>query len=334
VRRAAFLVGVGAIVAALFVVPVPLVAIEPGPAIPVAPRVRLGVSARPVDGRLLLTTVQLSDPSAVGAVVGWLDRNTDVVSRETVVPPGVDEREYLAAQRRLFRESAEVAAAVGLRMAGFQAKVLGSGAQVAGVIKGSPAAGKLREGDVITAVDGHPVTLASDVTEATARARAGDQVTLDVRRGDARRSVRVRLGKVKALGRPGLGVALRTLDLEVQLPTPVHVDQGSIAGPSAGLMLALTIYDLADPADVARGRTIAGTGTIDFAGDVGPVGGVRQKAEAARKAGASVFLVPSGEAKEARAAAGKHVAVVPVHTISDALAALVGTSRPGTDLGR
>jgi PDZ domain-containing protein len=335
VRRAAFLLGVGAIVAALFVVPIGFIAIEPGPALPVAPRVHLAAPAHPVNGRLLLTTVRLSDASTVGALAGWLDDETDIVSRQAVVPPGVDEKEYLAAQQRLFRESAQVAAAVGLRLAGYEATVSGGGAQVAGVISGSPAAGKLREGDVITAVDGRPVTLASDVTEATARARAGDEVVLNVRRGDERRTVRIRLDRVRELGRPGLGVALRTLDLTVRLPVPVQVEQGSVAGPSAGLMLALTIYDLAGPADIVRGRTIAGTGTIDLAGHVGLVGGVRQKVDVARSSGATVFLVPAAEAKEARAAAGKDLTVLPVQTINDAVAALVnGSQGPGGDLGR
>jgi PDZ domain-containing protein len=117
-------------------------------------------------------------------------------------------------------------------------------------------------------------------------------------------------------------VALETVGLEVKVPFPIEIEQGPIGGPSAGLMLALTVLDLADPADLARGRTIAGTGTIDLGGNVGRVGGVRQKVEAARKAGATIFLAPRAEAAEARAEAGDDMDVIAVRTIDDAVTAL------------
>jgi PDZ domain-containing protein len=288
----------------------------------VPPRVKVAAPVQPVHGQLLLTTVRLAEPSAVKAVVDWIDDDADLMPRQAVIPPGVDEREYFAAQERVFRESAQVAAAVGLRKAGYPVEVSGGGVRVSAVIPGSPAAGKLREGDVITAIDGRPVRLASDVVEATSRARAGDEVTVEVKRGDEIRRYTIRLARVNELGRPGLGVALTTLGFDIKLPFPVEVDQGKIGGPSAGLMLALTVYDLVDPVDLARGRTIAGTGTIDVAGHVGPVGGVAQKVAAAEEAGAKMFLVPAAEAKEARKAAGKRLKVASVNTMDDAVAAL------------
>jgi PDZ domain-containing protein len=322
VRRTLFLSALGAILAAALVVPLPMVAIEPGGALPVPPRVKVAAPVHPVHGQLLLTTVRLAEPSAVRAVVDWVDDDADLVPRQAVIPPGVDEREYFAAQQRVFRESAQVAAAVGLRKAGYPVEVSGGGVRVSAVIPGSPAAGRLREGDVITAIDGRPVRLASDVVEATSRAKAGDEVTVEVRRGDETRTYVIRLARVNELGRPALGVALTTLGFDIRLPFPVEVDQGQIGGPSAGLMLALTVYDLVDPTDLTRGRTIAGTGTIDVAGHVGPVGGVPQKVAAAKKAGAEMFLVPADEAEQARKAAGKKLRIASVKTMDDAVAAL------------
>jgi Lon-like protease len=322
VRRTLFLAAFGVILAAALVVPLPVVTIEPGAALPVPPRVKLGIPADPVHGQLLLTTVRLAEPSAVRAVVDWLDDDADLMPRQAVIPPGVDEGEYFAAQQRVFRESAQVAAAVGLRKAGYPVEVSGGGVRVSAVIPGSPAAGKLREGDVITAIDGRPVRLASDVVKATSRAKAGDEVTVEVKRGDETRTFTIRLARVNELDRPALGVALTTLGFDIKLPFPVNVDQGQIGGPSAGLMLALTVYDLADPIDLARGRTIAGTGTIDIAGHVGPVGGVAQKVAAAKEAGAKMFLVPADEARQARKAAGKGLKVTSVQTMDDAVAAM------------
>ena len=67
---------------------------------------------------------------------------------------------------------------------------------------------------------------------------------------------------------------------------------------------------------------MAGTGTVDFRGTVGAVGGVGEKVASAKRAHASVFLAPEGEAGDARAAAGGGITVVPVRTFDDALAAL------------
>lgn len=322
VKKGLLLVAVAVIGAALVLVPLPLYVIGPGDALPVAERVELAHPEDEVSGRLLLTTVRLGRPSPLGALAAWLDDERAVMPRRRVVPEGVDDAEYFQAQRRLFAESTRLAAAAGLRAAGFEVTISGDGAQVTAVLPGSPADGELREGDLIVAVDGEPVGVASDLMAATARAVAGDVTTLMVRRGDQQRTERIELEEVSALGRPGLGVALQTLDREIVLPFDVEVDQGRIGGPSAGLMLALTVYDLADDGDLTRGRTVAGTGTIDVSGTVGPVGGVPHKVAAAVDAGAEVFLVPPEEAAAAQDAAGDRLRVVVVETLDAAIAAL------------
>ena len=60
-------------------------------------------------------------------------------------------------------------------------------------------------------------------------------------------------------------------------------------------MLTLGIIDKLKPDDLTGGKIIAGTGTIDEAGNVGPIGGMPQKLVAAKAAGATVFLTPDGQ---------------------------------------
>ncbi len=304
------------------VVPLPLFVLAPGSAVSVGQRVELGRSPDPLSGEFLLTTVRIFQPSVVGVVQAWVDDSRDVLSREEVVPPGVGDAEFSEAQRALFRESSEVAAAVGLRAAGADVTIDGEGAQVAAVQPGSPADGALQEGDVVTGVDGEPVALASDLVAILGSRTAGDEVTLAVRREGFERDIPVRLGTIEGIDQPALGVAVTTVDLDVALPFPVEVDQGRIGGPSAGLLIALTVYDLADPGDLAAGRRIAGTGTIELDGEVGEVGGVDAKVVAAREAGASVFLVPEAELDLARETAGDDLEVIPVATLDEAIAAL------------
>ncbi|MGH3341642.1 MAG: PDZ domain-containing protein [Carbonactinosporaceae bacterium] len=302
----------------------PYFVIRPGEALVVGERVTFGGSQRqdPLSGRFLLTTVALSQPSAVGFVEAWIDDDLTLLPRDEVIPSGSQPREYFQAQRKLFAESTRIAAAVGLRAAHRDVTITGDGARVAAIVPGSPADGKLHKGDVIVRAAGMPVHLTSDVIAVATRREPGDRVRLEVRRDGELSRVTVGLERSEQLERPRLGIAVRTVDLKIHLPFSVDVESGRIGGPSAGLMVALTVYDLAQSGDLTRGRTVAGTGTIDTDGHVGPVGGVSQKVEAAVEAGAAIFLVPSEEAAEARSAANGRLRVVEVKTLDQAVAAL------------
>jgi Lon-like protease len=104
-----------------------------------------------------------------------------------------------------------------------------------------------------------------------------------------------------------------------ELPFPVKIlHQKTNGGPSAGLMFTLGIYDLVTPKDLTGGRNIAGTGTIDLDGRVGPIGGVQQKVVAAERAGAQYFLTPSWNYQEALPYA-KNMQVIKVDTVKEAI---------------
>ena len=111
-------------------------------------------------------------------------------------------------------------------------------------------------------------------------------------------------------------------------PSQVHVTLrlADVGGPSAGLLFTLGIIDKVDGdghgGDLTGGLNIAGTGTIDASGKVGAVGGVPLKEQAARRDGATVFLVPRAECADAKAQLPKGLRLVPVTTLNGALSAL------------
>ncbi len=106
---------------------------------------------------------------------------------------------------------------------------------------------------------------------------------------------------------------------------PFHVDigTGAIGGPSAGLAFTIATLDALTKGDITGGKTVAVTGTIDVNGNVGEIGGLRQKTIAVIRAGADVFIVPKGEIADAqKAAVGSRLRVVGVETLDDALKVL------------
>jgi Lon-like protease len=121
-----------------------------------------------------------------------------------------------------------------------------------------------------------------------------------------------------ALGHLGLAAS----DVKVTLRL------ADVGGPSAGLMFSLGIVDKLDSPALTGGRTIAGTGTISAAGTVGAVGGVPLKMLAAKRDGATAFLVPRDECSEAAPERPAGLRLIPVTNLNGALGAL-NTLRAG-----
>lgn len=285
---------------------------------------RVTVSApgtKPIDGDFLLTTVLIQPGTVVGLIDAWVDAEARVIPAAQLFPPDQDPEEYFDRQEEVFDESASQAAAVGLRAAGFE--VSGDGALVVSVLPGTAAEGALAPGDVIVAADGQPIGVADELQETIRAAGPDDPVRLTVRREG--RTVKVEVAPRSVAGgslRPILGIEVSTVS---ELPVPVDVDVGPIGGPSAGLMIALTVFDKVDPVDLAAGRQIAGTGTLTFDGRVGPIGGIEQKVLAAGSADVEVFLVPAEQLEDARAGlpAGSDMELIGVQTFQDAVDALM-----------
>ncbi|MBW7455556.1 hypothetical protein K0U00_16145, partial [Paenibacillus sepulcri] len=83
-------------------------------------------------------------------------------------------------------------------------------------------------------------------------------------------------------------------------------------------ILALTLINQLTPGGVTYGNRVAGTGTLDAAGAVGPIGGIEQKAYAVDQTDADVFFVPAGQEQDARKGA-PDLNIVPVHSLDEIL---------------
>jgi PDZ domain-containing protein len=87
-------------------------------------------------------------------------------------------------------------------------------------------------------------------------------------------------------------------------------------------MFSLGILDTLSEGSMAAGYHVSGTGTINAAGEVGPIGGVGLKMIAAKNSGADLFLVPEGNCEEAIGQIPEGLSVVTVRDLSEALEAI------------
>jgi PDZ domain-containing protein len=303
--------------------PVPYVALGPGPTVNTLgqsdgkPIISIkGHATSDSRGHLNLTTVSVSDGLDLGTAVNlWLDGDVAVVPREFVYPPDRTAQQTDKQNAEEFRQSQSSAETAALRELGYPVLVA-----VSAVAPGSPSVGRLRAGDVLTSVDGQPVTSRAKLLTLVRAKSPGDALTVGYRRGKETGTVRIVAGKAADdATRAALGVSVGQRQPH---PFEISIALDKIGGPSAGLMFALGIVDKLRPADLTGGMFIAGTGTIDDDGVVGPIGGIQQKLVAARHAGATVFLVPAGNCAEAAAATPDGLRLVKVASVDQALASL------------
>lgn len=291
----------------------------PGTSENVFPRIQVdGVETHPHDGKLLLTTVTIPRASPGMMIRAGLDSAIEVMTEEELYG-GLTEQQYERVTLSQMDESKIAAVAVAARRLTDYPQEHDPGALVQDVVPGTPAAGSLFAGDLIVTADDEPVEDVDELGELIRATEGRRALTLTVEAGGEERTVRVRPEHDPELDRPVLGVIL--ID---PFPFEVVIESGAIGGPSAGLMWALGMYEVLSEEDLLLGRVVAGTGTIDLDGNVGPVGGVGQKVRAAQDAGAEIFLVPRQQHREAEAI-GADLRLVPVGTVGQAVSFLRST---------
>lgn len=271
------------------------------------------------NGTFYLVTVTQQHASPILILYALLAPNVDLQQRRQVIPPGMDPEEYQELMQRWMEESQNLARVIALRRQGFEVPIESDGVEVVEVGEDSPAQGILQPGDIIRFVDGEPVFLAEELVRMVQLRPIGNPVTLRIIRNNRDETVTVdTTSHTEQPDKAAIRVLIHTLNWQPRLPKDIEIETGEITGPSAGLMFVLEILNQLDPADIAAGRKIAGTGTINLQEEVGSIGGVRQKVAAAEKAGAEFFFVPLDNFADAQPAA-RRITLVPVGTLDEAL---------------
>lgn len=316
------------IVAALL--PVPFIVVSPGPTFNTIGEVRgtplvtvTGTTTYPTDGHLDMTTVRESgEPrsriTVFEALGAWVSRERAVLPRELLYPDDVTGDEVRQRNATLFSTSQSHAIAAALTTLDLP---LDATPVVTAVVEGSPAQGNLQAGEQVVSVDGEPVVEPAQVAEAVRGRPIGSTLEIEVLREGESATVQVVSApnpddpSIAYIG-ISVGALYSAADFDIEFTL------SDVGGPSAGLMFSLAIVDKLTPESLTGGGFVAGTGSIDPAGQVGAIGGIRQKLAGARNAGATLFLMPSVHCAEAQGFIPEGLSVAPVSTLDEAVAAL------------
>jgi len=257
-----------------------------------------GADTFETSGSLDLTTVQVvgnreRTPSWFELASAWFDPSKAVVPLASVFPEGQSSDERNEQNATLMVDSQQEATAAALTELGYDVE---SSVRVVEFVEGSPAEGVLEPDDVIVSANGTPVADAETLREII-RAGEGQPVELNIRRGGSDETVTITPESREIDGEDTWIIGV-TLIHDYEFPIEVTIQLDNVGGPSAGMMFALGIVDTLTPEELTGGENIAGTGTIDAEGTVGPIGGIRQKLYGARAAGADFFLAPESNCDE------------------------------------
>jgi PDZ domain-containing protein len=282
-------------------------------------------------GNFMLTTVRMGQANIYSYAEAKMSKFEEIYPESEILNPTETEEEFNVRQLYLMKDAKLNATDVAYRKAGLPVKYKYNGIYVLSVLPNMPANGKLKAGDRIFKVDGHTFSSSKEFMDYVRTKKAGEELTFTYLRNKQTNTVKIQVKPFKQEPkRVGIGISLVD-DKEVIVNPPVKIVTDEIGGPSAGLMFSLEIYNQLTKDDLTRGHQIAGTGTIDADGTVGPIGGIEQKIVAADKAGAEIFLAPNEhgakksnyrDALKAAHEIGTKMKIVPVDTFDEAVAYL------------
>ncbi|AWB88712.1 YlbL family protein [Salinibacterium hongtaonis] len=333
------LVAAAAIVAFSFL-PTPYVIQQPGPVFDTlgtveiddkeVPLIDIDAETYPTDGSLDMLTVSVvgsreTRPNWFSVAQAWFDSSKAVLPLDSMYPQGVTLEQSREESRIEMENSQHDAVAAALRQLGYDVPTT---LTIATVEEGYPAEGLLEVGDQIVTVNGESFADVASMREELADNGTESPATIEVVRDGEAKTFEVTPVPSELTGVPIVGVAVQ---VSYELPVDVTIRLDKVGGPSAGLMFALGIYDKLTPGDETGGESIAGTGTITGTGEVGAIGGVRQKMYGALKAGADWMLVPASNCADVAGNEPDGLSVFAVATLAEALTALEGISGGSTD---
>ncbi|CAM4180783.1 SepM family pheromone-processing serine protease [Lederbergia lenta] len=311
-----------------FFIPTPYYLYQPGSVEELASKVTVEGGEKQAEGNFYLTTVlSLRASNIYYLAYGLVAPHTDM-RKVKEVKGDLTDKEYERMLEHMMTSSQQHALVAGLRAAGEKVIVKPNGVFVSNVSGTSNAKGKIEVGDVIKQVDGKQVNQITDFLSLLKNRSQGNVVELTFIHDGKEKSADIELIPI-ANGENKAGIGIVPEDqFEIETSRTININAADIGGPSAGLMFSLEVYNQLMKSDITKGYEIAGTGTIDMEGNVGQIGGIREKITAVNKAEMDIFFCPADvsmtdtnemDVLDEVKKEGYDVKVVPVKTLQEAI---------------
>lgn len=272
----------------------------------------------PSDSRFDVTTVSLlgnpaSTPSWLQVLFAWLDSEQKVLPLDEVYPDNRTAEEIRAESTAQMEISQQDAIAAALVQLGYEVP---RSLYVASVLEDSPSSKILVAGDIVISAGGKKIAAFEQLREQIQLSQGrGIEIVVE-RDGDEKSFL------ITPVQRDDLWVIGAMISYTYSFPVDIKLQLGEVGGPSGGLMFTLGIIDSLTEGSLAGDKHISGTGTISASGEVGPIGGIDLKMISAKKSGADLFLVPSGNCQEALGQVPEGLTVISVRDLDQALSAV------------
>jgi PDZ domain-containing protein len=248
------------------------------------------------EGNLFQLTVRRDEANALVYLWSYFDNSFDLYPREVILPKGVTPKELSEISIQNMKTSENVAIAVALKNLNYDIDSKGDGVLVVGILDNSPVKDKLLKGDLLTSINNEQIFSASEFIATLRKYNIGETVLIGLTREID--------GKEKAIS------------ISTDLIEHIEYENEPMVG-----FLATTVnerFDFPFEIDIKTGN-VGGPGTIEIDGSVGPVGGIKQKVIAAKRAGSQLILVPTANFEEAFPLSTDETAIVAVNTFEEAL---------------
>ena len=280
------------------------------------------------EGNLYQLTVRRDEANIFVYLWSLVNPSYDLYPKELILPDGVTPQELSEISIQNMRTSENVAIAVALKNIGYEIETKGEGVAVVGLLDDSPVKDKLKKGDLLNSINNVQIFSATEFISTLRTYSIGETVSIGLIRVVDGISEQLfiettLIEHVEYKGEPMVGFLATTVNERFDFPFEIDIKTGNVGGPSAGLMMALNVYNNLIPEDITNSMVVAGTGTIEIDGSVGPVGGIKQKIIAAKRAGAELILVPVANFEEAKPFETDNTAIVAVKSFDDALSVIL-----------
>lgn len=291
---------------------------KPGGAIDIGKRVSVS-NKEDINGSYSLSYVAVSNGNLLNIMGSYLVKDWDLVKKEEVTYKSVDYDTTLKIEKLDYQSSIDDATIVAFTKAGKKIDIKSENIYVLAIDENAKTDIQLL--DNVLKINNKKFKTSSEVRDYIQTLNKGDKVILEVK--DKDNDYKERYAYIYELdGMKIMGVGL-FIDYDFESTPEITINSDNKeAGSSGGLMLSLAIYDLISDIDLAKGKMIQGTGTIDIEGNVGQIGGIKYKLLGAKRNKADIFFVPEDNYEEAKKVYKKYnmkFDLVKVKNIDDAI---------------